>query len=220
MAYSLTQWVGVKYFQNKKVLLRERKRHTARRVASARYVGGGTPSQVQGGYLIPGREGGTLSQDGGLPHPRSGAVPHPRSGGGYPVPGQRGYPIPGWGWYPILGLGGYPIPGLGEYPVPGPEGYFIPGLGGTPSQVQVGTQFQVQGVPHPDLVLDGGTLGTPHPDLGWGTPLTRPGMGLPPNQTWDGVPPRPEMGYPPHKCGQTHRLVSKHYRLSYYVRGR
>ena len=33
----------------------------------------------------------------------------------------------------------------------------------------------------------GGTLGTPHPILGWGTsPLT-----------WDGVPPYPGMGYPP-----------------------
>ena len=51
----------VKMLSNKKVLLRERKRHTARRVASARYAGvgypiqswwGGTPSSHVGGYPI------------------------------------------------------------------------------------------------------------------------------------------------------------------------
>ena len=51
---------------NKKVLLRERKRHTARRVASARM--GGTPSSHGGGYLgypppPPSRPGR------GVPHP-------------------------------------------------------------------------------------------------------------------------------------------------------
>ena len=64
------------YHINKKVLLRERKRHTARRVASARYAalcnggGGVNPSQV-GGYPVPclGR-GGTPSQVGGVPHLR------------------------------------------------------------------------------------------------------------------------------------------------------
>ena len=47
---------------NKKVLLRERKRHTARRVASARNAGGWG--------------------SGGVPHLRSRGVPHPRSEGG------------------------------------------------------------------------------------------------------------------------------------------
>ena len=61
--------------KNKKVLLGERKRHTARRVASARYTGrGGTPSQVRGGYP---------SQVQGVSHPRS---------GGYPIPGLGGTP--------------------------------------------------------------------------------------------------------------------------------
>ena len=125
---------------NKKVLLRERKRHTTRRVASAAMLGGvGYPVPGLGGYPIPGL--------GGVPHPRG--VPSPRSGG---------------------------------YPIPGPGG-------------------------------------VPHPDLGWGTPPARLGMGYPPDQTWDGIPPRPEMGYPPCKCRQTHRLVSKHYLSSYYVRG-
>ena len=47
-----------------------------------------------------------------------------------------------------------------------------------------------------------GYPGTPHPDLEpgqGGTPLSRPGMGYPLVQTWDGVPPsrsRPGMGYP------------------------
>ena len=71
---------------NKKVLLCERKRHTARRVESAHYVAlcnGGTPSQVLGG--------GTPSQV-----------------GGYPISGQGGYPISGRGGTPISGLGGVP----------------------------------------------------------------------------------------------------------------
>ena len=60
--------VTCEHTMNKKVLLRKRERHTARRVASARYValssGGCTPSQG-GGYPQPGLDGG------GVPHPRS-----------------------------------------------------------------------------------------------------------------------------------------------------
>ena len=62
---------------NKQVLLRERKRHTARRVSSAYYAGEGVPCPRSGG-------GSTPSQVRG--------VPHPRSGGGYPVPGPGGTP--------------------------------------------------------------------------------------------------------------------------------
>ena len=83
---------------NKKVLLRERKRHTARCVSSARYAGVGVPSPRSGGwYLVPGL-------------------------GDYPVPGSRGgYPIPGLGGYPIPCPGGVPHPDLvGGYP-PEPE---------------------------------------------------------------------------------------------------
>ena len=63
----------VKQISNKKVLLRERKRHTARRVASARYADlsrGGTPSHVRGGggYPVPCLGGGTPSHAwGGTP---------------------------------------------------------------------------------------------------------------------------------------------------------
>ena len=55
-----------KYYFSKKVLVRERKRHTAHCVASARFAdgGGGTPS--------------SLGQGRGVPHPvLDGGVPHP-----------------------------------------------------------------------------------------------------------------------------------------------
>ena len=89
-AGSIDQFQCLITFQNKKVLLRERKRHTARRVVS-------TPSVVLPGYPPPG--GGTRI-----------SVPPP--GGGYPdlgtPPPQGGYPDlgtpPGGGvpgpWYP------------------------------------------------------------------------------------------------------------------------
>ena len=83
--FYLLQIHRMKHSSNKKVLLRERKRHTARRVASARYDGGGggTPSQVQRGYPVPGpgRE-----------------VPHPRSREGTLSQLRGGTPSrPGWG---------------------------------------------------------------------------------------------------------------------------
>ena len=100
---------------NKKVLLRERKRHTVRHVASARYA--------MGGYPVPGLRGGTPSQV--------------------------------WG--------------------------------GTPSQVWGGgTLSQVQGVPR--------HRSRHYPIQTWGVPKVPPpagpGMGYPPSQTWDGVPPQ------------------------------
>ena len=54
--------------QNNKVLLRERKRHTARPVASARYARGG----------------------GGIPFSHDGGVPHPVMVGGTPPPSRPG----------------------------------------------------------------------------------------------------------------------------------
>ena len=182
---------------NKKVLLRERKRHTARRVASARYA--------------------ALSRgEGTLPHPRV---------GGYPIPGWRGYPshvlivgeypIPGWGVsWPGLDVGGTTHhPDLaGGYPPSSRPGCSTP----PPSRPGWGTPPH-----HPDLARrvvpwvplssrsGQGTppgWGTP-PDLGWHTPQTWDGVPpshyqdldglLPPSpQRW-GTPPRPEMGYPP-----------------------
>ena len=50
--------------------------------------------------------------------------------------------------------------------------------------------------PPPSRPGQGGTPGTPHyPGLGWGTPLNWDGV--PYTQTWDRVPQRPGMGYPP-----------------------
>ena len=80
--------------KNKKVLLRERKRHTARRIASGRYAGrGGTPSSHGGGvppsshgggYPIPGLVGGVPQ-----PVPRVTCPPHPDLRWGTPSPIHR-----------------------------------------------------------------------------------------------------------------------------------
>ena len=105
---------------------------------------------------------------------RGGGTQSQVRGGGFPVPGLRGVPDPrsGGTWSQVRGGVPGPMSG-GGYPVPGPGGYPIPG----------------RGYPVPGLG-EGGTLGTP---------LSRPGMGAPPSQTWDGVPlppARPGMGYP------------------------
>ena len=70
----------------KKVLLRERKRHTARRIASARYGGGwgGYPIQSWWGVLYPVMGEGvphTVMVGGGYP----GYPHHPDLAGGYPI---------------------------------------------------------------------------------------------------------------------------------------
>ena len=81
-------------------------------------------------HLRPG--GGTPSQVGGVPHPRSGGVPHPRSRGGTPsqVWGYLGYPPssrPGWGT-PTLDLRwGTPSPYLRwGTPLPSRPGWGTP----------------------------------------------------------------------------------------------
>ena len=109
--------------RNKKVLLRERKRHTARRVVS-------TPSVVLPGYPPGGVPGPRYPPRGGLGTP--GGVPGtgypPRGGPGYP-PGGLGTPRGGgyWTWVPPRGgtqtwvpLGGYPDLGTPPGGVPGP----------------------------------------------------------------------------------------------------
>ena len=100
---------------------------------------------------------------------------------------RGGYPIPCWGW-----VGGYPM--FGGYPIPCPGGYPITCLGGTPSHVWRGVPRPMSGggTPRPEMGYPSGQTWDgvpPQPDLGWGTP----------SQTWDGVPPlaRPGMGYPP-----------------------
>ena len=102
---------------NKKVLLRERKRHTARRVASARYA--------KGGYPVPG--------PGGVPHHRSGGrgVPHPRSAG---TLGTPHLPDLGWGTPPGQTWDGVPPPGQTWDGVPPPA---RPGMGYPPPPASV-----------------------------------------------------------------------------------
>ena len=117
------------YFPNKKVLLRERKRHTTRHISSTPYSVpyrgiphpwlGGTPSWVPPILTWP---GGTPSLDGGVGYPILGypplfwpgqEVPHPWAGG-------REYPILG---YPHLG-----VPSPPSWPDPPPH----PGMGHPP----------------------------------------------------------------------------------------
>ena len=96
---------------NKKVLLRERKRHTARRVASTWYAAlVGVPPA--GGY--PAR--GELHARG---YPFPGGVP-PCMGRGTPCLGRGGTPLPhlGMGYPPSAGWGTPPCPDLGREYLP------------------------------------------------------------------------------------------------------
>ena len=83
------------------------------------------------------------------------------------------------GGTPILPVGGYPIQPMGGLPHLADGGY--PGMGVTPPPMQTwNTPIQTWEV------------GSPHPDLGWGTPPptpSRPGKGVPP------PPSRPGMGF-------------------------
>ena len=97
------------------------------------------------------------------------------AGGGYPIPFLGGYPTSGLG-VPHLRSGGVPHPRSGwGYPIPF---LGVPHLrsGGTPSQLWTG--------------------GTPSSHGGGYSryPPSRPGMGNPPVQTWDGVPPNLRWG--------------------------
>ena len=156
---------------NKKVLLRERKRHTARRIATTRCAALSNPDLVWGGcgYPVPGPGWGyPVSGLGGYPVPGPGGVPSPRSGG---VPQSQV-----WGGTPSQ-VRGEPIPGLGDTPS-------RPGQG---EGCTLGTSLLRPGMEYP---LPGPGMGyPPYLDLGWGTP---------PTWTWDVVPPlpRPEMGTP------------------------
>ena len=136
------------HINNKKVLLRERKRHTARRVVSTPYV-------VLPGYPPP---GGTQT-----------SVP-PRGGTQTSVPPLGGYP----GGYPDLGTppGGYPDLGTPPGGVPGPR--YPPSPRGVPGGVPRpryppgGTQTSVPppgGVPRPRFPPRGGTRTPPPPPV-------------------------------------------------------
>ena len=113
--------------------------------------------------------------------------------------------------HPVL-AGGYPIPGLG---------------GGYPIQSWPG-RYPIQSL------LRGVPQGTPHPDLGWGTPLcqldkvplpSRPRMGMPPPVSWMGYPPPPPgpgMGYlpPPMVNRQTFQSINITFPRTTYAGGK
>ena len=116
-------YVIVEINKNYKVLLRERKRHTARRVASTRYAALSNPDLVGGGVPHPDLVGGRGVTPPPPSRPGLGGVPHPDlvRGGTPSKPGQGGTAtIQTWS-------GGYP----GLPPTPSRPGW---------------------GVPHPDLV--------------------------------------------------------------------
>ena len=131
------------------------------------------------------------SHGGGVPHPvMVGGVPHPVMLGG--TPSSHGGGTLGTPHHPDLAGGVHGVPPTIQtwlYPPPS-----RPGLG-TPPHHQ---DLAGDGVPSPTIQT---WLGYPHPP-----------------QTWDGVPLTPDLGWgTPHKCGQTHRLMSKHYLPSYFV---
>ena len=124
--------VYIYLFVNKKVLLCERKRHTASRVASARYAalcnGGartwGTPSLTWGtppGHGVSPPWHGVPPQTWGTPQPEMGyPLPRPEMGSPLPRPEMEYPPRPGMGYspYPDLRWGTpLPRPGTG-YPPP------------------------------------------------------------------------------------------------------
>ena len=181
---------------NKKVLLRERKRHTDRRVASTLFVG-------WGGHIIPG---------GGSPHLDL------AGGGVYPIPGGTpGYaPIWTWlGWYPwqgvpqgtpILTWPGVPHPwGVSLAGVPHPWGY--PGVPSCLDQAR-GVPHSWWGYPHLDLARGYPMVGVPFPTRDGGYPLSKARWGYPPSKAGWGYPSPsgPGRGTPLPRCGLTNKV--------------
>ena len=125
--------VTIYFYTNKKVLLRERKRYTARRLASARSA---TLSPDEGGWGA-----------GVYPYPLLMGRGTPSSpNGGYPYPVlTRGYP-------PSIGKnGGTPCQERWGYPPTHQEGWghSIPVRDGVPPGVWTGTQTENITFPHP-----------------------------------------------------------------------
>ena len=109
---------SLKQRRNKKVLLRERKRHTARCVANTPYVvltgyppGGGTRvPPLRGGYPVR-YPGGSGYPPGGVPSQVPGGVRVPPRGGTRSgTPGGSGYPSRGGVPSQVPPPGGYPDP--------------------------------------------------------------------------------------------------------------
>ena len=89
--------------------------------------GGAVPQPADGGYPIPGLDGGT-------PFQVLMGVPHPRYGCGYPILGLDRVGTPSKVW-----TGGIPHPADGGYPILGLDrGYPILLMGGTPFEIRTG----------------------------------------------------------------------------------
>ena len=117
---------------NKKILLRERKRHTARHVASAHYA------DLLGGYSVQSWTGGTPSFLMGVP---------PISWMGFlPSRPGMGYPPISWMGYPHLTWDGVPSPKSRRMGYPQSAGWGTP-----PSSSGMGTPHQLDGVPPPKV---------------------------------------------------------------------
>ena len=148
---------------NKKVLLRERKRHTNR----------GVSSTTQWGTPQPGLTGGVpeVGYTLGYPPGQVWLVGYPPLG--YP-PGQVWWGVPRTPWPGLIG-----VPEVG-YPLPG---YTPPYWGPPPTRVP-----PPLGYPHPPSQVPptGPGSGTPPPPAGPGS-----GTPLPPGWTWLGYPPPP-----------------------------
>ena len=186
---------GLVTYSQQEVLLRERKRHTARRVVS-------TPSVVLPGYPPPG----------GVTWPR-----YPPQGGVWVPPRGRGVPDPGTpppkGWGGVGGTWpGYPRGGRGT-----PRGRGVPDPGTPPGGGGYLTRVPPRGgggVPDPGTP-PGGFL-TRDPPGGFRVPPGG-GSGNPPHclmAFWEMLQSIMGYGYPPPR-GQTEswmdRRVSKHY---------
>ena len=123
----ISEWPPGIMLIHKKVLLRERKRHTARHLASARYAAlsndGGFPIQSwTGGYSIPGLDEGAYPIQFWMGYPRGTPV---QTWDGYPPskPGT-GYSPMNWMEYPHLDLGwGTPSTSWMGYPTWTWDGY-------------------------------------------------------------------------------------------------
>ena len=170
----------------KKVLLRERKRHLARRVASARFA--------------------DQSPDWGVPHPvldRGGWYPIQSCLWGYPIQSWRGGipSSPGQGSTPSsLGWGG--------------EGTTSSlGWGGTPSSLGRGWGMGYPSSPGMGYPPSRPGMGyTPQSRTGMRYPPLISRMG-PPLQTWNGLPLHLDLGWgtpPPRKCEQTKNISFPH----------